>query len=98
MRIRWAARRLLLACVLAFSAAAAEQELPERIDAAMSAGNYAGARPLAEEWLSVLQRQPEKALAIARVQHVLGSIRDRLGEHPEALILLESAAAGYESA
>ena len=89
--------RLLLATLLSASTPAAEPGLPERIDAAMSSGDYAAARPLAEEWLAVLERQPEKKLETARVQHVLGSIRDRLGDHTVALKLLEQAAASYES-
>jgi tetratricopeptide (TPR) repeat protein len=92
-----AVRRLMLMAALMAPAAAAEPELPERIDAAMTAGDYAAARPLAEEWLKALEDKPGQKLEIARVRHVLGSIRDRLGDHGEALKLLESAAADYES-
>ncbi len=84
--------------LLALPALAVEPPLPERIDAAMSAGDFRAALPLAEKWLAELQSQPDRKLETARVQHVLGSVRDRLGEHAEALRLLEQAAAGYQAA
>jgi len=83
---------------LLLPARAAEPPLPERIDAAMSAGDYRAARPLAEALLAELERQPDKKLETARVRHVLGSIRDRLGDHREALQILDEAASGYQRA
>jgi CHAT domain-containing protein len=92
------ARWLVLTAALTLSGTAAEPGLPERIDLAMTAGNFAAARPLAEEWLATLRKQPDKKLESARVLHVLGSIRDRLGDHAEALQLLEEAASAYHAA
>jgi CHAT domain-containing protein/tetratricopeptide (TPR) repeat protein len=93
-----AARRLAVCAVLALPLTAAEPALPERIDAAMTSGDFRAARPLAETWLAELRRHPDKKLETARVLHVLGSIRDRLGDHADALRLLEEAASGYEAA
>jgi tetratricopeptide (TPR) repeat protein len=93
-----AARAAVILMLMLLTARAAEPPPPERIDAAMSAGDYRAARPLAEQWLAELERQPDKKLETARVRHVLGSICDRLGDHAEAQRLLEEAASSYEAA
>jgi CHAT domain-containing protein/tetratricopeptide (TPR) repeat protein len=91
-----AARAAVCLMLALLTAQAAEPPLPERIDAAMSAGDYRAARPLAEALLAELRQQPDKKLEIARVMHVLGSIRDRLGDHAEALEILTEAAGIFE--
>jgi len=69
----------------------AADNLPGQIDAAMVAGDFAKARPLAEKWLVELEKSKDPGLERARAQQVLGSIEDRLSHHDAALLWLEKA-------
>jgi CHAT domain-containing protein/tetratricopeptide (TPR) repeat protein len=69
----------------------AADDLPGQIDAAMVAGDFAKARPLAGKWLAELEKRKHPGLDRARAQQVLGSIEDRLSRHDAALVWLEKA-------
>ncbi len=73
-------------------------DLEEKIDAAMSAGKYAAARPLAELHVQSQSRKSLTSPELARAQQVLGSIEDRLGHHASALHWHQRAWSTYHAA
>lgn len=74
-----------------------ELSLAERIDAAVSAGQWSDVRRLVRGRIAEAEKAGER-LAVARARHVAAVAEDQLGDPERALELLERAAADYAAA